>query len=378
MNLSEKIKAYLTGVFSLIAIMFLLHFLGEIILPFIFAIFIAYQLNPLILKIQTIIKNRNLAITSFLFSGTILVIGVIFFLGTHIVNDTKRFVTAVEIFGEENKQQINDTKNSVLNFVDDVYKSETVQNQIKGTDTLTDNYHKESLTTTLESVYSFFEGSNTKTEEPEKKSWNWFLILLYTLFYTVLILYTYSYFEEKHNKYFGDNKPANSMSYEIWQEFNIIFINYFKQRGKVVLICTSIFIITFSIMGLPGAIIIGIIAGILTYADHFHYLSLPLVAIGFWVLSIEHDTSFFIYFGIVLAVYILISVLEETVFFDKIMKSVSGMNPAIISLSFVLWIYVFGGFIGTVIALPLTQLIMIYTDHLILYSKKKIKTLETD
>tara|TARA_B110000114_G_C14844326_1_gene297999 strand:+ start:172 stop:354 length:183 start_codon:yes stop_codon:yes gene_type:complete len=60
------------------------------------------------------------------------------------------------------------------------------------------------------------------------------------------------------------------------------------------------------------------------------------------------------------------------------MKSVRGMNPAIISLSFVLWVYVFGGFIGTIIALPLTQLIMIYTDHLILYSKKKIKNLETD
>ena len=156
-------------------------------------------MNSLILKIQTKIKNRNLAITSFLFSSTLLVIGVIFFLGTHLVNDTKRFVTAVEIFGEENKQQINDTKNSVLNFVDDVYKSETVQNQIKGTDTLTDNYNEESLTTTLESIYSFFEDSNTVTQAPVKKSWNWFLMLIYTLLYTVLILFTYGYFEEKYN-----------------------------------------------------------------------------------------------------------------------------------------------------------------------------------
>tara|TARA_B110000879_G_C11107243_1_gene485805 strand:- start:145 stop:1281 length:1137 start_codon:yes stop_codon:yes gene_type:complete len=378
MNLSEKNKSYLLGVFSLVAIMFLLHFLGEIILPFIFAIFIAYLLNSLILKIQTKIKNRNLAITSFLFSSTLLVIGVIFFLGTHLVNDTKRFVTAVEIFGEENKQQINDTKNSVLNFVDDVYKSETVQNQIKGTDTLTDNYNEESLTTTLESIYSFFEDSKTVTQAPVKKSWNWFLMLIYTLLYTVLILFTYGYFEEKYNKYSEGNKLANSMLNEIYRDFKIVFINYFKQRAKVALICTSVFIITFSIIGLPGAIIIGVIAGILTYADHFHYLSLPPVAIGCWLLSVENDTSFFLYFGIVLTIYILISVLEETLFFDKIMKSVRGMNPAIISLSFVLWVYVFGGFIGTIIALPLTQLIMIYTDHLILYSKKKIKNLETD
>jgi predicted PurR-regulated permease PerM len=378
MNFSEKTEIYLIGAFSLVAIMLLLHFVGAIILPFIFAIFIAYLLNPLILKFQTRIKNRNLVITGFLFSGILTVIGGIFFLGTFIVNDTTRFVSAVEIFGEENKQPINDTKNSVLNFVEDVYKSEMAQNKIKETDTLTDDSNKKSLTTTLESIYSFFEDSNTKIEEPEKKSYNWFLILLYTVLYTVLILYTYSYFEEKHKKYFGDNKSTNSKSHEIWQSFKIIFINYFKQRLKVVLICTGIFIAVFSIIGLPGAIIIGVIAGILSYADHFHYLSLPPVAIGCWVLSIENDISFFVYLGIILVLYILISILEETVFFDKIMKSVNGMNPAIMALSFVLWVYIFGGFIGTVIALPLTRLIMIYADHLISYSKNKIKVLETD
>lgn len=53
------------------------------------------------------------------------------------------------------------------------------------------------------------------------------------------------------------------------------------------------------------------------------------------------------------------------------------MNPAIITLSFTLWIYIFGGFIGTLIALPLTQLIMIYLDRILLYSKNNKKSLET-
>ena len=116
MSLSEKVKAYLIGGFSLGAILLLLQWVGEIILPFVFALFVAYLLNPLILKIQTKIKNRNLAITSFFFGTTLLVVGTIFFLAGHITNDAKRFVTAVEIFEDENEQQIKDIKNSVVSL----------------------------------------------------------------------------------------------------------------------------------------------------------------------------------------------------------------------------------------------------------------------
>jgi len=75
-------------------------------------------------------------------------------------------------------------------------------------------------------------------------------------------------------------------------------------------------------------------------------------------------------------VFILISILEETVYFERIMKSVNGMNSAIILLSFTLWIYIFGGFAGTIIALPLTQLILISMDHLLLNSKEELNKSE--
>ena len=66
----------------------------------------------------------------------------------------------------------------------------------------------------------------------------------------------------------------------------------------------------------------------------------------------------------------MISILDETVYFDNIMNSVYGMNPAIMMLAFTLWIFVFGGFIGTIITLPLTQLIMVFMDRLMMYSRE--------
>jgi len=374
MKLSEKTKMYLMGGLWIAVTLILLLLIGEVVLPFVFAIFIAFLLNPIVVKIQTKIKNRNLAISTLLFTFTVVVGGVIFFFGNHIIKDTKRFVTAVEVVGSENKQEIDRFKNNVLGYVDGVYDSETVQNQIKSVDTLSVESSKKTVMTTLKNVYSFFDDSDKTKDKPERRAWNSFYMLINTMLYSVFILYTYGYFEEKQKKYFGKVSQRGLKSLWIWHEFEVVFVNYFRQRAKVVMICMSIFMLTFSIIDLPGAILIGIIAGLLTYAAHFHYLSLPLVAIGCMVVSVERDTSFFLFFGIILAVYILVSVLEELVFFNKIMKTVSGMNPAIMLLSFTLWIYVFGGFVGTVVALPLTQLVMISFDRLLLINlKEKIK-----
>lgn len=357
----------------MLAILFLLQVIGEIVLPFVFAIFIAYLLNPLILKIQKKIRNRYLAITSFLLPLALMFIGIFFFFGGHLIKDSKRLISSVETFSHENNQRIEEIKSSIIGLFDRGNGSDSIKTQIKSLSNLNTEENKQDLMSTIESVYSFFENSSEEKENSEPvESWSSLYMLIYTILYAVIIMYSYPYFEGKLDKYLINIKPVNRRLEGILMDFNNTFILYFKQRSKVVFINTIILIIAFTVMDLPGAIILGILTGILSYAAHYHYLSLPIVGIGCWVLSMENHTSFFLYFGILLFVFILISILEETVYFDKIMKSVSGMNSAIVLLSFTLWIYVFGGFIGTIVALPLTQLILIYMDHLLLYSKEKL------
>ncbi|NOQ73886.1 MAG: AI-2E family transporter [Crocinitomix sp.] len=372
MNISEKTKAYLIGGTILVSLVILLHFVGEIVLPFIFALFIAYLVNPIIVKIQKRIKNRKLALTSFLLFITALFVGIVFLFGDHIINDTKRLVNAVDSFVVQNETEINEIKNSVSNLADEVYESELVQSQIEAADTTITEDQEKDLFSTLEQVYTFFSSSESSSNEPERAPWNWFFMVIYTLLYTIIILYTYEYFEAKYHKYSANKIPVNKNIMKVWEDFKSVFLSYFRQRTKIVLICMALFILSFSIMNLPGAIIIGIIAGLLCYAAQFHYISLPIVAIGCWVLSIEHDLSFFLFFGIILAIYIIVSILEETIFFERIMKSVKGMNAAIMIFAFAFWIFVFGAFVGTILALPLTQLILIYMDRFILFSTEKM------
>lgn len=372
MKISEKTKAILIGASILVCIIIMLHYAGEIILPFLFALFIAYLINPIILKIQKKIKNRKLALSLFLLVTAVLFVGTIILFGDHVIKDTKRLSSAVDNFIVQHESEINDIKVSVSSYVDEVYESDVVQKQLQSTDTLTTADQEKDLFSALEQVYTFFSSSETNSDEPAPAPWNWFIMIIYTLLYTIVILFTYAYFEAKYAKYFSRKIPINKNLTHLFNDFKTVFLVYFRQRTKVVLICMFVFITSFSILQLPGAIIIGIIAGILCYASHFHYITLPIVAIGCWVLSIEHEMSFFLFFGIILAIYILISILDETVFFEKIMKSVKGMNPAITIFAFAFWIAILGGFAGTILALPLTQFILIFIDRFILFSNEKL------
>jgi predicted PurR-regulated permease PerM len=370
MTLSEKNKNFIIDLLPFVLILVLLFFIGEILLPFILALFIAYLLNPIILKIQKKIKNRTVATTSFLFLLTLFFVSATFFFGGHIINDSKRLVNAVEVFTQKNEHKIEEVKNSALFYLGKINENEYVKGQLEELNSGANEVNQEDVMSSIKSVYSFFQQKEPSGEEEITNSWSSIYMLFYTLLYVFFILYTYDYFEGKYQTYFANRKTVNSRLKAVFADFNIVFVNYFKQRGKLVLINLLICTVAFSILDLPGAIIIGILTGVLSYASQFHYLSLPLASISCWVLSVEQGHNFFIYFGIVLFIYVLISILEETIYEDKIMKSVNGMNPAVIVLSFALWVPIFGGFNGTILALPLTQLILIYLDRVLLYSDK--------
>lgn len=359
---TKKNEWYLVSGIYLLVFSLGIYFLGEIILPFLFALLIAYMLNPLIHKIQRRIPNRNIATTLFLTLSSIVLIGGSLLLGKYVIEDTSRLVKSVNVFVEENKDEINSLKEQTYSLVGEVYQNEKFQEQLDSLQTNGQNVDTGNLITALENSYAFFTESTD--EDTQGSEWNKLTMLLSVLIYLFPILYTYDYFQAKYEKYSSNEKYVSSKIKVFFDEFKKVFGTYYRQRSIVVLISSFTFITTFIVMDLPGAIIIGLVAGLCTYASHFHYLTLPPIAIGCWVLELESGSSFYIYFGIVLAVFILISVLDETIFYFRIMKSVNGMNPALIILSFVLWVYLFGAFFGSILALPLTTVVLIYIDRL--------------
>ena len=74
------------------------------------------------------------------------------------------------------------------------------------------------------------------------------------------------------------------------------------------------------------------------------------------------------FWGILLLVglvYVIVQLIQDLIIVPKIMGHIMGMSPALILLSLSVWGYVFG-FIGLIIALPLTTLALSYYKRYII------------
>ena len=78
-------------------------------------------------------------------------------------------------------------------------------------------------------------------------------------------------------------------------------------------------------------------------------------------------------FAWVIVAYIICQVIQDMILIPTIMKNQMGLNPAIIFLSLSLWVYVLG-FIGLIIGLPLTTLIISYYCEYVLHQPNPLHT----
>ena len=372
--------------FSLLTITIIVsYYLVEIVLPFFLGLGLAYLANPIIKKIQRIIPSHNLAVTIF-FIGIILVTtGITLLFAKQIANDFIRLNGSFRTYAENNKEKLDEATKTISTYIEKIYDPEELKQKLNidslNAGELYNKIDKDSLLNRLDidtikesftAITSFFTSDEEKKQQ-ETDSFSWFFVLFTAILYFVYINYEFGYFEDRWQKYF-DNKRSEKVK-RVVDDFQRTFVAYFKQRGKIVIIYMVIYTVAFFIIGLPGALILGSIAGLLCFVPYLQYLTLIPISLGCLVLSMETNNNFFIYFGLILGVFILSSLLEELVLYSKIMNKTVTMNPVIIMLSLSVWGYLFGLF-GVLIALPLTSLVLSYLKQILLYKDEEIGELE--
>lgn len=141
---------------------------------------------------------------------------------------------------------------------------------------------------------------------------------------------------------------------------------YFRGQAVVSFFVGIIFAIEFYIIGLPMAIAFGLFVGVLNMVPYLQLVSIPIAAFLCLVATVVSGGSFWMMFLWVIIAYLICQAIQDMVLIPIIMKQQMGLNPAIVFLSLSLWAYVLG-FIGLVIGLPLTTLIISYYCEYVLH-----------
>ena len=158
--------------------------------------------------------------------------------------------------------------------------------------------------------------------------------------------------------------PVFQISRDIKDSMN----KYFRSQLLIASCAAVFYCIGFTIVGLPMAIVMGVIVGILYMIPYFQYVTLIPVTIICFITSLDGSADFWVLMGKCGLVYVISQCICDYILTPKIMGKSLGLNPAIILLSLSIWGTLLG-IIGMVIALPLTTLLLAYYKKVIIEHK---------
>ena len=140
---------------------------------------------------------------------------------------------------------------------------------------------------------------------------------------------------------------------------------YFRGQALVALSNCVMFTLGFWIIGLPMPLGMGLFVGLISFIPYVQVVGFAPAAVLALMEMSDTGRSFWGLMALVLLVYIVVQVLQDTVFTPRIMGKIMGLSSAMVLLSLSIWSYM-AGIIGLIIALPLTTIILAHYKRYIL------------
>ena len=329
----------------------LVNYLSPVLMPFVVGFILAYLIEPLVewLQRKVHIRNRVIAVVIALIIVIALITGLCWLIIPYLVDE----------FSVMSKQLAAYAKSSLKIPYVPTEINEFIQRYID-LDKINEIFSKQQWMDIINKAVSGAWSVVGGTMSVILNIVSWLIVLLYMFF----ILLDFN----KLSHAFKAAIPAKyrRMSLRIFGDVADTMSRYFRGQAAVSFFVGIIFAIEFYIIGLPMAIAFGLFVGLLNMVPYLQLISIPIAAFLCLVATAATGGSFWVMFGWVILAYIICQVIQDMVLIPTIMKNQMGLNPAIIFLSLSLWVYVLG-FIGLIIGLPLTTLIISYYCEFVLH-----------
>ena len=180
---------------------------------------------------------------------------------------------------------------------------------------------------------------------------------LITLLYMFFILMDYEYLTANWLRIFPPKvRPFwNELMNDVERELN----NYIRGQSAVAACMGVMFCVGFSLLDFPMAIGIGILIGIMDLVPYLHTFALIPTAFLAMLKAADTGQNFWVIFGLAVGLFAVVQIITDMIVTPKIMGKAMGLNPAVLLLSLSVWGTILG-FIGLIVALPLTTIIIAY------------------
>ncbi|MCM1075912.1 MAG: AI-2E family transporter [Bacteroides sp.] len=330
-----------------IGVIWLISILSGVLLPFCIGCLIAYIFEPFVQFNRRLLnlKGRIIATLVTLFEVTFFLIALGYFIVPMIINESTQMAMLLKNYNH-NESSIPFLPEGLHEFLRNNVDFEMIARKLSHEEWmkmleegLTASWHV--ITSSISLVMSLF---------------SWVIVLLYVVF--VMIDY------DKISRGFRRMvmPKYRRIVFKIGRDVKQSMNQYFRGQALVAFIVGILFSIGFLIIGLPMAIVLGMFIGLLNMVPYLQLISLIPATLICIVVSVGGDISFWTLFWQMIAVYCIVQVIQDLFLTPKIIGKAMSLNPALIFLSLSIWGTLLG-FIGLIIAIPLTTLLLAYYDE---------------
>lgn len=341
----DRIMKLIIGLAIAAALIVLIRYLSDVLLPFVVACFFAYLLQPLVEFNRRWLHTKGRALASIV---TVIDLTVLFAIFCYIF--VPSIISEAESLGTiiknvtEGRQPVPQYYRSLIAFVE----------------RYANPWHLQQMLSSMHLEEILKKGSSLLAESIDviMQTLGWALTLIYLLF----ILIDYPQIVRGFKLIFPSKYRDRALV--VVNDVKVSMQSYFRGQGLVAVCAAILYCLGFSIIGLPLAIPMGIIVGILYMIPYFQYVTLIPVAIICFIYSLGGHETFLALFGKSLLVYLVCQSVCDYIITPRIMGKEMGLNPAMILLALSIWGSLLG-IIGMIIALPATSLILTYYEKYI-------------
>ncbi len=346
----DRVVRILISIIILVGAYFLILRLSSVLIPFLVAWLIAYLLYPIVKFIQykCRVKSRVLSIII----TVLLIVGI-------ITGGCYLIIPPI-------LQEMQHLKNIIVEYVTTdssvAYVSLEVQDFIKRNIDL--NEITKALT--VHDVSQFLEEKVPQFFSIVSSSVSaivGFIASLIAIIYLFFILVDYEMMSEGLFKLVP--KGQRDIVREILSDLQRGMNGYFRGQSVIALCVGVLFSIGFLIIDFPLAIPLGLFIGFLNLVPYLQVIGFIPTIILALLKAYDTGQSFWGIMFAAIIVFCVVQAIQDWVLTPRIMGKVTGLNAAVILLALSIWGSLLG-FVGLIVALPLTTLVVSYYKRYVL------------
>ncbi len=327
-----------------------INWLSAVLLPFFAAWAIAWILAPVVnfLYVRCYIRPRFLAVILTLIGATAIAVGALWLIVPPFLDGILHIKDALLRYLQNDSGHVV-LPNWMQNLLQEWLDSLQLENKLKQGNVL------QMLRTSLPHVWNVVQSTANVVISLASSA--------FALLYLVLLLADYDHYATVWLKYVPRSQRAflEKLSNDVAHNMR----GYFRGQVLVAISNGVMFSIGFWLIGLPMPVGMGIFVGVLSFIPYIQVLGILPAALLSLLQMADTGSSFWGMMALVFLVYVVVQVLQDTIFTPRIMGQIMGLSPAVVLLSLSVWGYI-AGIIGLMVALPLTTLMLAYYQRYIL------------